>query len=77
MLPLREHVDCIDLAMADPCDSVAEQGISFLYGRPVRKFAALETDIDDGLTLLENAASTKAVVLPVTFSFHCIALKFI
>lgn len=64
IIPLREHADFIDLAMADPCDDAAAQGIAFLYGRPVHKFAALETDIEDLLNLLENGATIDTASLP-------------
>lgn len=65
VLPLREHPDCIDLAMADPCDDGTAQGVAFLYGRPVRRFAALETDIEDVLANLEATVSTANTTLPV------------
>ncbi len=60
VLPLREHDGCLELAMADPLDDAAAQGMAFLYGLPVRRLAALETDLDDVLAALDAAAADGA-----------------
>lgn len=61
VLPLRQSDNGVDLAMADPYDLMTAQAVSFVYGRPVRKFAALETDIDDALSFLLTTESTRTV----------------
>lgn len=55
VLPIGVHDGYVDLAMADPCDDGAASAIAFLYRRPVHRFAALETDIDDALGLMEGS----------------------
>lgn len=64
LIPFHLHADYIDLAMADPCDDDAARAIAFSYGRPVRKHAALETDIEDALNLLANGTAGTTGKLP-------------
>lgn len=64
VLPFGANADFVDLAMADPCDDDAVRAVAFSYGRPVRKFAALETDIEDALNVLESGSSRTTDQLP-------------
>ncbi|MBP6456993.1 MAG: type II/IV secretion system protein [Pseudoxanthomonas sp.] len=47
--PIGESEVGVRLAMANPMDEVAIEGVGFALGRPVERFAALESDIEEQL----------------------------
>ena len=61
LLPLRREEGDLVLAMANPLDAAALAGVSFVYGQPLRRAVALESDIDDAL---RSAASDEATASP-------------
>ena len=47
VFPLDEQNGTVPLAMANPLDDVAIEGLVFALGKPIKRLAALESDIDD------------------------------
>lgn len=58
MLILNADGDSIALAMANPLDEVAAEGIAYATGRAVRRHAAQESDIEDHLHALKMEAAS-------------------
>lgn len=56
VLPIDVEGAGVTLAMANPLDTLAIQGIRFAYNRPVRPVVATESDISDALAGLSGEA---------------------
>jgi len=54
-LPLVIDQDEVHLAMADPTDDVTAAGVEFLLGKPVKRYAALESELEDYFYKLDAA----------------------
>jgi len=66
ILPLGESGDVIQLAMANPLDELAVTGVTYATGKAVRRFAALESDIEDYLHALDAEQTSLAAADPAS-----------
>ncbi len=57
VLPLAETNRVIQLAMANPMDDVAAEGVAFAVGKTVQRLAALESDIEEQLQSIRQNES--------------------
>jgi general secretion pathway protein E len=61
MVPLREHADALELAVADPVDDSAVRAVEMAAGRPARLRVGLPTEIEAALErLYETPEPTEA-----------------
>jgi general secretion pathway protein E len=66
ILPLADRDDTLHLAMANPMDELAVAGVTYATGKVVRRYAALESDIEDYFGALDSEGGNGSVVEPDT-----------